>query len=982
MSDLLNNQTDLEVDKYYEASDMINAGFNPASVKNKKSVFNAETKTHDVLMSIPSGGYIKIDEESPTKVNRPGSILLDGMEYGPETPEYQRYYPVETAPDVMTEMPSMGMGEAQAEVDPMMVRAAQEYAAELGEYTLDELELAGYSPEVIAAAGLASPPPEVEIIEPLSEAEISQLVAEGGSLLGEYDPSLRERGVQSVSMFALDRAVDSLRDELRQQMPNASEEQIQREIDAAIPGLRSEIDTLTNVMFGTGNPLGVGAADFLTAGVLDIQEGYRMFDQSRGENGSLGGRAIGSLLMLAGIAEATGVGLGVGKLIKAGAKKLQPKLVRMGEEAQGRIDAEGTTLFSNPVGPIVDRGLAAAGKLVAPKAEAPFYVQAREGGAQNEAARNSVLEISQAKGNKKPKIEDLVDYFEQNHQQIYGRKLDPNVEEDFDIAVNSAADEILYQLDQAVSGRGWYDSDVKKTFETLAQIPGLERIADDETLRVIWSAFAAPTSIGNKVDLNTRASTAAFLQFLKTGKVPVDPPAKGAVTEGISGAGWGLKQKSVAAGMRVIAHLIETKGPEGFADWWLSPHTLKELTEVRKAAGLGSGPSGLSGGQNSLHLGAMVLGDKTGRYSLNINGYQGTTKDVWFSRSYNRHFGDMRNPDGSIAGGPRNQTERRRMEEFTARLVDKLAEQGLSEQDAQAVLWFYEQNLFTDLGVVSRPGSFSEAAEKIANDLRSGVRGSDEVEAGTEQAGEGLTGFRGISAPKRTIRSGRRGGEADVQAFGPYTRGSGEGTEGDGLLTLTPDEQTQRIYSEAGIALPNITEAPTTTAAQYNADMTSAMSGHTYGAQVEIKSAEELANARLFRTENGSGFAIKPDGDIVAVFQSGNETGSVGYAMIQAAVQAGGRKLDAFDTFLPGIYETAGFRPVARLPWNDEFAPDDWNKETFKNFNNGEPDVVFFVYDPNYFGGATDVPRFTDYDDAVAAQDAEIARLKETIDGY
>jgi hypothetical protein len=35
------------------------------------------------------------------------------------------------------------------------------------------------------------------------------------------------------------------------------------------------------------------------------------------------------------------------------------------------------------------------------------------------------------------------------------------------------------------------------------------------------------------------------------------------------------------------------------------------------------------------------------------------------------------------------------------------------------------------------------------------------------------------------------------------------------------------------------------------------------------------------------------------------------------------------------------------------------------------------VYDPNYFGGATDVPRFTDYDEAVAAQDAELARLGE-----
>jgi hypothetical protein len=115
----------------------------------------------------------------------------------------------------------------------------------------------------------------------------------------------------------------------------------------------------------------------------------------------------------------------------------------------------------------------------------------------------------------------------------------------------------------------------------------------------------------------------------------------------------------------------------------------------------------------------------------------------------------------------------------------------------------------------------------------------------------------------------------------------------------------------------------------------------------------------------------------VAVFQSANETGSVGYSMIQAAVEAGGRKLDAFDTFLPGIYEAAGFKPVARLPWNDEFAPPGWNKDTFNDFNNGEPDVVFFVYDPNYFGGATDVPRFTDYDEAVAAQDAELARLGE-----
>lgn len=946
MTDLLRDDTDFEMSKYYEARDILEAGVNPAIEKNKKSVFNTETGLNDILLPMSNGGYIKIADE---------------------------------APKVMSEAPKQPTGMSRIE-------ELLEYAKTPGISEKEDFEAAGFTPEEIETAfPTRQDVKPITVSEPrteeISQEEMADRISKGEAFFIPND-TLRERGTSLVNEFFFDRAVDALRDELQEQ--GMSPDQIEREIQARTPEFMRNAEVYSNALFGTGaTGFEIGAADFLTAGAMDIQEGYNLFSANMpGKGDSMLGRAMGMGMIAAGIAEATGVGYGFGKLLKKGIDKLRPTLARMGADAEARIASEGSTLFSNPVGPMVDRGLAAAGKLVAPKAETPFYVQAREGGAQNEIARNSVLKISQAKGNKKPKIEDLVDYFEQNHQQIYGRKLDPNVEEDFEIAINSTADEILYQLEQAVSGRGWYDSDVKKTFETLSQIPGLERISDDETLRVIWSAFAAPTSIGNKVDLNTRAATAAFLQFLKTGKVPVNPPAKGTVTEGISGAGWGLKQKSVAAGMKVIAHLIETKGPEGFADWWLSPHTLKELTEVRKAAGLGSGPSGLSGGQNSLHLGAMVLGDKTGRYSLNINGYQGTTKDVWFSRSYNRHFGDMRNPDGSIAAGPRNQTERRRMEEFTARLVDKLAKEGLSEQDAQAVLWFYEQNLFTDLGVISRPGSFSEAAEKIANDLRSGVRASDEIKTGTEQAGEGLTGFRGISPSKRTIRSGRRGGETSIQAFGPYTRGSGEGAEGNGFLSLTPDEQTQRIYNEAGIALPNIQETSTTTAAQYNADMTSAMSGHTYGAQVEIKSAEELANARLFRTENGSGFAIKPDGDIVAVFQSGNELGSVGYAMIQAAVQAGGRKLDAFDTFLPGIYETAGFKPVARLPWNDEFAPDNWNKQTFKSFNNGEPDVVFFVYDPNYFGGAADVPKFTDYDDAVAAQDKEIARLKETIDGY
>ena len=35
-----------------------------------------------------------------------------------------------------------------------------------------------------------------------------------------------------------------------------------------------------------------------------------------------------------------------------------------------------------------------------------------------------------------------------------------------------------------------------------------------------------------------------------------------------------------------------------------------------------------------------------------------------------------------------------------------------------------------------------------------------------------------------------------------------------------------------------------------------------------------------------------------------------------------------------------GFEETNRLPWDEQYAPEDWNKEVFAKWNNGEPDVV------------------------------------------
>lgn len=111
----------------------------------------------------------------------------------------------------------------------------------------------------------------------------------------------------------------------------------------------------------------------------------------------------------------------------------------------------------------------------------------------------------------------------------------------------------------------------------------------------------------------------------------------------------------------------------------------------------------------------------------------------------------------------------------------------------------------------------------------------------------------------------------------------------------------------------------------------------------------------LYLSEDGqSGIAVKPNGDIVSVFAGDNAPRGSGYTLMLLAIQNGGRQLDCFDTHLPDYYSLIGFKPVAKMKWNDEYIPEGWNKENFKDYNNGEPaltagrrHVVFMAYDPN-----------------------------------
>jgi hypothetical protein len=139
---------------------------------------------------------------------------------------------------------------------------------------------------------------------------------------------------------------------------------------------------------------------------------------------------------------------------------------------------------------------------------------------------------------------------------------------------------------------------------------------------------------------------------------------------------------------------------------------------------------------------------------------------------------------------------------------------------------------------------------------------------------------------------------------------------------------------------------------------------------------------RLFSTEDGTaGIALKPDGDIVSGFVYADSPHKRAISsMLSQMVELGGDRLDAFDTVLPGIYANSGFKPVARVRWDNEFAPDGWDKETYSKFNNGEPDVVIMAYDSDRVGSEYDPTEgevFDDYDAAMEARNTELEELKK-----
>lgn len=160
------------------------------------------------------------------------------------------------------------------------------------------------------------------------------------------------------------------------------------------------------------------------------------------------------------------------------------------------------------------------------------------------------------------------------------------------------------------------------------------------------------------------------------------------------------------------------------------------------------------------------------------------------------------------------------------------------------------------------------------------------------------------------------------------------------------------------------------------------------GACVDTHPMKDLRKYKTFLSKDGmAGVAVKPDGDITAVFKNSNSNakGAVNDLIITARAN-GGTKMDCYGQFLVNAYERCGYVPVARVPFNADYVSDPYLLEKkFDVFvmmkNNDDIETVIKkngakAYKLSSAEDLAKVKTITDYDEALEYRDKLLSKQK------
>jgi hypothetical protein len=345
----------------------------------------------------------------------------------------------------------------------------------------------------------------------------------------------------------------------------------------------------------------------------------------------------------------------------------------------------------------------------------------------------------------KRKIEEVANELESRTKKHFGEEPDTSRRR-LNRAAAIAASEIKYQLAEERmgkdSGRNWYKDDVDKMESGLKKVyPELE----DKNQMSIFKTLVAFTSGAAKPHENLQLASEVWeaTDGLKN-PLPDKKP---------NGTAWGLRPAVTKVATKRIQKLIAEKGVEGTSQWLLSKHPVRELKQWNP---------GVTGKLDSTKEGMYAFGPKYGAFGLNLHGIsQEVTVDQWLMRTWRRWMGTVASMEkiqtGSLSAAPSNQ-ERTEIKQSINRVIDDIHKENgtkLNPSEAQAMLWYYEQELWRKHGAQNQSQSYSGAVAKLQQRKAEGVQSSLFGEAGAEN-GEGR--------PDALLGGVRQGDEQGPQA--------------------------------------------------------------------------------------------------------------------------------------------------------------------------------------------------------------------------
>tara|TARA_R100000353_G_scaffold2386_1_gene3509 strand:- start:1196 stop:4441 length:3246 start_codon:yes stop_codon:yes gene_type:complete len=336
--------------------------------------------------------------------------------------------------------------------------------------------------------------------------------------------------------------------------------------------------------------------------------------------------------------------------------------------------------------------------------------------------------VKPSKG-KKVVIQDIYDYLDKP------TKLDFNDPKQYDQMLQEAKKEFEYQMQQKITGAGWYDEMTQNFMKKLDEVdPKFKNNDDAKDLTVVLTAIL---SSGQEVGGDLKPALEIMDNYFKTGNILTKNPKnlyskKEAIKFGkpeIEGTPKPWTQQANPKALELTKAFIKDKGVRAFLDFVYSPTTRREASKIAEKYGL----KPFSGRKDEEIFGADLFGPKIGLFMKNLLGMGGdeVVADIWFTRMMDRHSGNMFTMQkGKKVKNemPRNVAERERNQKFIEDL-SKLV--GYNKRDVQAVKWYFEQGLYTNLGVKSDPKGYDEAIESIlkrrANDTKRSLLQNNEA---------------------------------------------------------------------------------------------------------------------------------------------------------------------------------------------------------------------------------------------------------------